>query len=691
MKECPSEEMVNAALELLDMGFSILPVKRSDKRPYIKWEKYQKSHPTDDDIIRWWNSWPHANIAIICGKISGIFCVDADGPKGIEWMNTHLPKTGVYSITKKGIHAIYKIPKDSVIRNSVRLAPEVDIRGEGGYFVAPPSIHETGHQYRWQFLMDGWDDLAEYVPPNGGGNLNVDLSTISAKLDTDKVSTGISKGERNVILFKEACRLRGKNLTEDEIWLLLKSFADRCDPPYPESELLPTFKSALKYEPDEAQIVISDETVEPEVCQYENNDVPCEVLNPGGLLQELIDYIEINSTVSVPFFSLAAAVTLLGNVAGQKIQTETGLRTNIYSIALGYSGAGKNAPFSTFPQLLSRTAAARTIGPTELTSSTAILRWLSQPGSEVTFMMLDEIGLVLKGLKKPDSAASDIPRLFIKLFSATDRPEIKNYANGDAIRVNWHHLAMYGASTPERFWESLTGGEVADGFLARVLIWESHHDAPFPKSVISFHSSPSIEKQISDIFQIETKMDTANGNLSAIPVPKIISRTNEAQEMFETWARGYHSLKNRHKTVGDGISSIYGRAAEHAAKMALIHALSKCGVGVKKVDTDSIEWACKTVDYLITNTIIQIQENVADNEIVRWKQKIVKGIRKGMQRNITNTISQRELMQRECRGLTSKDLNQYLKDLISTGEIGAKEETAKNGRKIISYFVAKIV
>jgi hypothetical protein len=64
----------------------------------------------------------------------------------------------------------------------------------------------------------------------------------------------------------------------------------------------------------------------------------------------------------------------LGNVAGQKIQTETGLRTNIYSIALGYSGAGKNAPFSCLPQLLARTGASMTLGPTELTSSTAILR-----------------------------------------------------------------------------------------------------------------------------------------------------------------------------------------------------------------------------------------------------------------------------------------------------------------------------
>jgi hypothetical protein len=149
-------------------------------------------------------------------------------------------------------------------------------------------------------------------------------------------------------------------------------------------------------------------------------------------------------------------------------------------------------------------------------------------------MLLDEIGLVLKGLKNPNSAASDIPRLLIKLFSSTDRPEIKSYANGDAIKVPWHHLSFYGASTPERFWESLSPGEVADGFLARVLIWESRHDAPMPKAVISFQTSPALEKQLSDICSIQVQRNPNQGNLEAAPMPKIIPRTEEAQELFYT-------------------------------------------------------------------------------------------------------------------------------------------------------------
>jgi hypothetical protein len=270
-------------------------------------------------------------VAIICGEVSGIFCVDADGPAGIQWMNTHLPKTGVYSVTSKGVHAVYKIAADQVVRNAVRLAPEVDIRGDGGYFVAPPSKHASSHEYRWQFIMDGWDDLAEYRPPNTGGNLNLDLSCTQAP----PVTAPVAQGSRNNTLARLAGKWFGTGLDEAEVEILARSWNEKNTPPLGEKELLRTLDSIQNTHVRNHPPVQVNPHLQPECICQTDKEIPGEVLRPGGVLQDLIDYIEVNSTVSVPFFSLAAAVTLLGNVAGQKIQTETGLRTNIYSIALG--------------------------------------------------------------------------------------------------------------------------------------------------------------------------------------------------------------------------------------------------------------------------------------------------------------------------------------------------------------------
>jgi len=105
-----TQDILDAALEYLDKGFSVIPVGR-DKRPLVKWEEFQKRHATREEVEAWWEKWPNANVAIICGKISGIFCVDADGDKGKQWIGDNLPVTGVYSITQKGVHAIFLVPR----------------------------------------------------------------------------------------------------------------------------------------------------------------------------------------------------------------------------------------------------------------------------------------------------------------------------------------------------------------------------------------------------------------------------------------------------------------------------------------------------------------------------------------------------------------------------------------------------
>lgn len=680
--------VLDAALEYADQGFSVIPVRRADKKPYVKWEEFTKRRATTDEIERWWQLWPDANVAIITGAISGIWAVDADGPKGVDYVAEHYPKTSVYSITSKGFHGIYLVPDGKVVKTAVRIAPGVDIRGEGGYIVVPPSRHASGHEYRWRFLLDGWDDLTAYEPSSNGhktGNLNIDLSSVK----TSPINEPVAQGQRNDTLARLAGKWIAQGLDEPEVIALAKAWNSNNSPPLGEKELLSTIRSIskthMRHNPPPT-CELTPETSTP----ASFNEVPDNILHPGGILEQMINYIERNSTVSVPIFSLAASVTCLGNVIGQKVQTETGLRTNIYSIALGYSGAGKNAPFSCLPQLLARTHASRTLGPTELTSSSAILRWLSLDGQHVAILFLDEIGLVLKGLKNPNSAACEIPRLLIKLFSGTNRSEIKNYASGDTIHIPWHHLAFYGASTPERFWESLSPGEVSDGFLARVLIWESHIEAPFPKAVISFQADPSLEHQLNELAGMRTDMDSSAGNLVPMPIPKIVPRSEAAQEIFAPWSQRYHHLKNEHRCDQSGVASIYGRAAEHAAKLALVHAASLDGVAVKRVGQESIRWACGVMDFLVANLVSQITENIAENDLVRWQQKIIKGIRFINSQNGGLGASFRDLQRGPCRGILKADVQKILETMMLAETIMATETKVEGaGRPVVKYHVAQ--
>ena len=69
---------LESALEYLDRGWSIIPIKPEAKRPAIKWLDFQSRLPTEDEVTDWWTKYPDYDIAIITGSISGVVVVDCD-------------------------------------------------------------------------------------------------------------------------------------------------------------------------------------------------------------------------------------------------------------------------------------------------------------------------------------------------------------------------------------------------------------------------------------------------------------------------------------------------------------------------------------------------------------------------------------------------------------------------------------
>lgn len=101
-------------------------------------------------IRRWWRQYPNANIAVATGAPSGVFVLDVDGPEGeaalaaLEAQNAPLPVTYMVR-TGKGRHIYFQhLPG---LKNSVRFAPGLDTRSDGGYVVGPGSVHANGSVY----------------------------------------------------------------------------------------------------------------------------------------------------------------------------------------------------------------------------------------------------------------------------------------------------------------------------------------------------------------------------------------------------------------------------------------------------------------------------------------------------------------------------------------------------------------
>lgn len=144
-----------AALQFAGYQWSVIPIRARAKRPLIKWREYQHRLATAAEISEWYRKWPEANVAIVTGAISGLVVLDIDprhdGEHSLaQWEKTYEPlPLSVESRTGGGGRHVYFQHPGGVIHNRVGIVPGIDLRGDGGCVVAPPSIHSSGQAYTW--------------------------------------------------------------------------------------------------------------------------------------------------------------------------------------------------------------------------------------------------------------------------------------------------------------------------------------------------------------------------------------------------------------------------------------------------------------------------------------------------------------------------------------------------------------
>ena len=240
--------MLQVALKYYELGFSIIPLTPKGKSPLISsWKQYQTTRATADEIKAWWTKTPTANIGIITGRVSNLTIVDCDTDdyekiKPLKLSNTPVVKTG------RGYHFYYRY---HAIKPVAHYLGYVDLKNDGGYVVAPPSIHENGSQYQWQTDMPELiDDLSEYptaFPPLS--ELKKDSTSIKKLVE---ISEGVTTGSRN----NSAASYIGaliKDLPPSKyniVWPAIKEWNSKNSPPLPENELIRTFQSIVGKEFD---------------------------------------------------------------------------------------------------------------------------------------------------------------------------------------------------------------------------------------------------------------------------------------------------------------------------------------------------------------------------------------------------------------------------------------------------------
>jgi putative DNA primase/helicase len=229
------------------------------KHPRTK--KGLKDATTDEATIRrWWERWPDANVGILTGAPTGVFVVDVDPRHGgeeslAELIRQHGPlPTSVESLTGSGgKHVLFKHPGNSVVVRSVpRVAglDGLDVRGDGGYIVAPPSRHASGREYAWE-VSSHPDDVAIADAPDWLLRLVAQpKGAAEAGSDGDSEDDPVPEGQRNTHLTSLAGTMRRRGMKPASIFAALKEEnRARCKPPLLNEEVRRIAKSVSRYQP----------------------------------------------------------------------------------------------------------------------------------------------------------------------------------------------------------------------------------------------------------------------------------------------------------------------------------------------------------------------------------------------------------------------------------------------------------
>lgn len=139
--------LLDSALAYGRAGWPVIPLHPRKKAPLT--QSGVKDATLEVELIRkWWSRYPRANIGLAVP--AGFVVVDIDSTEARDQLKANgfiLPVT-CWSRTGNGWHLWYSTGGGEV-RNRVGLLPGVDLRGKNGYVVVPPSIHPSGHPYRW--------------------------------------------------------------------------------------------------------------------------------------------------------------------------------------------------------------------------------------------------------------------------------------------------------------------------------------------------------------------------------------------------------------------------------------------------------------------------------------------------------------------------------------------------------------
>ena len=398
---------------------------------------------------------------------------------------------------------------------------------------------------------------------------------------------------------------------------------------------------------------------------------PEDCLRYPGFLELVFDYNLRTTSRKQPELALGSALALLSVITGNRVKSFCNhtTYTNLYILGLAPTGAGKDHGRKVNQKILDTAGFGELMGATRLGSHAGLIAALEE--NPTLLLPVDEIGDLLQRIKGAGAKApylATIPDLLKILKHAVGRNYKDAVLSGGVKEIPSPHLVVFGTTTPDGFWESITHGQARDGLLSRFLVFESRGYVPVSESIDQDPPEEVVRlvRFWREEFLVGNLRDTKASHLQADIEP-------DARQRFLQ-----HERQIGEKQIKEGQSDpmragLWSRAAENTNQLALIAACSRVAgePGELPIITmDDMNWAIRVSNWqtrrMTWKAETQISENDWDAIIKRCKAKLFDG------------ITLREFRRRN-QTLTPLQLKNAVDHLMGTGTIDRMEEKTPPG------------
>jgi hypothetical protein len=708
-----NNRLLEAALGYAALGLAVIPlyqpigggcscrrVAKCDspgKHPRTK--NGVKDGSTDPAVIhKWWSSWPDANVGIVTGRPSGgLVVLDVDGEKGLasmaqlEQQQGPLRETWTVTTGGGGYHYSYLLPAGVTVNNSAgKLAPGLDIRCDGGYVVAPPSLHASGQRYAFNTSHDA--GLMPALCPDW-------LLRLIHNPPAPESPTGngavIAEGGRHDYLVRHAGAMTRRGLAPAAIAAaLLEENHARCYPPLLEEEVNEIARDiSRRYPPSPAEPKVTSAFTGKNGCiPSAEPEWPKEMSDDAfhGLAGEFVKLVLPESEAD----QHALLVTFLvgfGCIVGRGpfYQVEaTRHGVNLFTVLVGRTSTGRKGTATdraveilqlVAPEFFKRPGKASRL-VSGLSSGEGLIHAVRDAREEDivtkenresrTERQVVDTGEEDKRLLVIEGEFARVPQLASgrtgNTLSATLRDAWDGKPLGVLARSNKDtsrepHIAVIGNVTPEEIQIELTTNDKANGFANRFLWVCSRRSKTLPYGGRPLDSTK--------------KQDLIKRLKHALETAKNIGQVEFDAEAHAIWAPMYDELTAERDGL---IGSMTARAAPLVLRLATAYALLD---GSSKICKPHL-LAAKEVWRYCEDSVLYIWGDALGDETADAIRKMLQGAPEGM--------TQTEISGAFGRHKVAADLARALKKLAEKGLIRGEQE-ATGGAPLMRWRIVKDV